>query len=207
MGFFFVELPDESLGDVVVEGARGFLVETDSAALARELCVSRFSGDEDWGHADIVVTQIGALSADDLDGWRFEVEIRSGGGAEGILHRVEHVVASGPKAAIIVGVSDGGTNYLLDEVLTVQGGTFQSPTRLRVIGHIGGEVSQGGIEIVDPGLYTVIPSNPVSVTGGSGSGATFDLIYDGTFMPAAMAGVVKKLNDLAAISDARFTPD
>jgi len=73
-------------------------------------------------------------------------------------------------------VDGGGTGYAVDDLLTVSGGTSYdsaSPAVLRVTGESGGVVTSA--IVITPGEYTALPSNPVSVTGGGGSGATFDL--------------------------------
>jgi len=73
-------------------------------------------------------------------------------------------------------VADGGTSYEVDDVLTVVGGTSTTPATLTV-----SEVTDGAITAVtvsEAGAYSVVPTNPVSVTGGSGSEATFTLAWD-----------------------------
>ena len=72
-------------------------------------------------------------------------------------------------------IASGGTGYTVGNVLTVVGGTFSSATSIRV-----DTVSSGVITaatLTNGGTYTVIPSNPASVTGGSGTGATFNISY------------------------------
>jgi hypothetical protein len=71
-------------------------------------------------------------------------------------------------------IVSGGTGYTAGDVLTVTGGTTGS-TQLTV-----STVSSGVITAVTITLnagYSAIPTNPVSVTGGTGSGATFNLTY------------------------------
>lgn len=80
------------------------------------------------------------------------------------------------KEATAVAIAGGGTGYAVDDVLTVSGGTYSTQTTLTVTSVSGGVID--GIEVTEPGQYSVIPSNPVSVTGGSGSGATFNMTYD-----------------------------
>lgn len=80
------------------------------------------------------------------------------------------------KEATAVAINGGGTGYAVDDVLTVSGGTYTTQTTLTVTSVSGGVID--GIEITEPGQYSVIPSNPVSVTGGTGSGATFNMTYD-----------------------------
>lgn len=69
----------------------------------------------------------------------------------------------------------GGTGYTLNDVVTVQGGTFTTAATYRVTGVSGGVVSS--LSVIDNGAYSSAPSNPVSVTGGTGSGLTFNLAF------------------------------
>jgi hypothetical protein len=77
-------------------------------------------------------------------------------------------------------VVTGGSGYRVDDVLTVQGGTVAksgNPARLRVeTVDAGGAVTN--VRLFDQASCTYIdapPANPVGVTGGHGSGATFNL--------------------------------
>lgn len=80
-------------------------------------------------------------------------------------------VANGVTAASI---NAGGTGYTVGDVLIVSGGTSHSAAKLRVT-TIGGGGAITGIVVQEGGAYTVNPTNPVSVTGGTGTTATFNL--------------------------------
>jgi len=70
-------------------------------------------------------------------------------------------------------LSSGGTGYTAGDVLTVSGGTFTSAATITV-----NTVSAGVIAtftVTTGGQYSVFPSSPASVTGGTGSSATFTL--------------------------------
>jgi hypothetical protein len=73
-------------------------------------------------------------------------------------------------------VQAGGTGYTNGDVLTVVGGT---PTgvaaTLTVTGVSGGAITT--VSATNFGQYTVLPTNPVSVTGGTGSSATLNLTW------------------------------
>jgi len=71
-------------------------------------------------------------------------------------------------------VDAGGGSYTVGDVLTVVGGTGQA-TKLMVDTVSAGAVT--AVTITRPGTYQTNPSNPVSVTGGTGSGATFTLTF------------------------------
>lgn len=79
--------------------------------------------------------------------------------------------------AVAVEIVDGGTGYIVTDLLTVSGGTCEEQTTLTVTSVSGGVID--GVEITESGIYSVAPSNPVSVTGGTGTGATFNMTYEG----------------------------
>jgi hypothetical protein len=86
---------------------------------------------------------------------------------------VEFVTSASCTAAA---VNAGGTGYAVDDVLTVSGGTKTISVELVVTAVSGTAVT--AVRISQSGAYTSTPSNPVSVTGGGGSSATFDLTWN-----------------------------
>lgn len=72
-------------------------------------------------------------------------------------------------------VSGGGTGYTLNDTLTVVGGTFTTAQQLTVTGVSGGVITS--VSFANTANYTVCPTMPVSVTGGTGSGATFSFSF------------------------------
>lgn len=83
---------------------------------------------------------------------------------------------SGRRVGTVVLVN-GGSGYTVNDIVTVSGGTFTTPARIFISSvNGGGTVLTYAVE--DPGQYSVNPTNPVSVTGGSGTGATFNLSFD-----------------------------
>jgi hypothetical protein len=87
---------------------------------------------------------------------------------------VQATVAIGT-GAITQAIAGGGTGYTVGNILTVSGGTFinSAQQQIRVDTVSSGVIT--GISVSSFGQYTTLPTNPVSVTGGSGSGATFNL--------------------------------
>jgi hypothetical protein len=75
-------------------------------------------------------------------------------------------------------ISNGGASYTVDDILTISGGTYSTQAQLKVESVDAGVITEISIETI--GDYTVNPSNPVSVTGGTGTGAKFDLTMRGT---------------------------
>jgi hypothetical protein len=74
-----------------------------------------------------------------------------------------------------VAVDDGGTGYTAGDVLTLSGGQFAIPVELTVTGETGGVIDT--VEITNAGNYTVLPTDPVPVTGGTGTDAEFNLTF------------------------------
>jgi hypothetical protein len=92
-----------------------------------------------------------------------------------LLSGVEPQEAEAVTAAVVA----GGTGYAVGNTLTVVGGLGQLDTELTVTTVSSGVIT--GITISNAGQYTEIPTNPVSVTGGAGSAATFNLTFDNPY--------------------------
>jgi hypothetical protein len=68
-------------------------------------------------------------------------------------------------------VTAGGTGYTVGDTLTVVGGTFTTAVSLTVATISSGVVTS--VTLAGTGAYTILPTYPASVTGGTGTGATF----------------------------------
>jgi len=88
-------------------------------------------------------------------------------------------------------IVDEGSSYANGNVLTVSGGTSSTPATLTILGAGAGPGGADGVDgsggvvyfsISEPGVYSVLPANPVSVTGGAGSAATFNLVWGSTII-------------------------
>lgn len=77
--------------------------------------------------------------------------------------------------ASAVAIGTGGTGYAVGDTLQVVGGIGPITTELTVSSVAAGVIT--GVAVSNAGEYTSTPSNPVTVTGGSGTGATFDLTF------------------------------
>ena len=73
-------------------------------------------------------------------------------------------------------IQAGGTGYTVNDVLTVTGGTPLSAAATLTVTSVSAGVITG-ISTTNQSTYTALPTNPVSVTGGTGSGATFNLTW------------------------------
>lgn len=80
-----------------------------------------------------------------------------------------------------VEVEDGGTGYAVSDVLTLSGGTFTTAATVTVatIG-VGDKVNS--VTITNPGQYDTggQPTDPVSTTGGTGTGCTLNIVWGPT---------------------------
>ena len=119
------------------------------------------------------------------EGTWYDTELPNGGRGAGLfpavfskplLSGVEPQEAEAVSAAIVA----AGTGYAVGNTLTVAGGLGQLDTELTVT-TINGSGGITGISISNAGQYTEIPTNPVSVTGGAGSAATFNLVFDNPY--------------------------
>jgi hypothetical protein len=72
-------------------------------------------------------------------------------------------------------VSNGGTGYAVGNVLTMVGGTFTVAGTCTVSAVSSGVIT--AVTATSTGTYTAAPTNPASVTGGAGTGATFTLNF------------------------------
>lgn len=97
-------------------------------------------------------------------------------------------------------ITNGGTGYLLDDVLTVDGGTVDDSATVLIVTEVDGGASGGPgavteVAVADegsyrsdgPGSFTVSPvgtfptvSGTINVTGGAGTGAEFNGTYLGS---------------------------
>jgi hypothetical protein len=85
----------------------------------------------------------------------------------------------------VIGIVSGGTGYTVGNTLTLVGGTGSAAT-LTVSTVSGGVIT--AVTIGSFGSYSVVPTNPISVTGGSGSGATFTVTWGVGTITIATAG-------------------
>ncbi|VVT53938.1 hypothetical protein UYSO10_4962 [Kosakonia radicincitans] len=94
------------------------------------------------------------------------------------------VMSSPPTATLTKGtgisglsIVSGGTGYTAGNVLTASGGTYAAQAKITVTAvNANGVITSAAVG--QSGVYTATPTNPVSVTGGSGSGATFNLTWN-----------------------------
>jgi hypothetical protein len=111
----------------------------------------------------------------------YDTELPNGGRGAGIFPAVfRKPLLSGVEPqdyqATAVAIAAAGTGYAVGNTLTVSGGIGSIDVELTVTTVSGGG-GVTGVTLSNAGSYTTTPSNPVSVTGGAGSGATFNLTF------------------------------
>lgn len=74
-----------------------------------------------------------------------------------------------------VSIASGGAGYVAGDVLRIAGGDGSIVAELTVNTVAAGVIT--AVTITNAGDYTLRPSNPASVTGGTGTGATFNLTF------------------------------
>ena len=85
-------------------------------------------------------------------------------------------VAPQDYTAQAVTVTAGGAGYTAGDVLALDGGAASIHAELTVATVAAGVIT--AVSITNAGSYTQIPTNPVPVTGGTGSGATFTMTFN-----------------------------
>ena len=89
-------------------------------------------------------------------------------------------VAPQEAEAFSVAIDDGGADYVVGDTLAVVGGIGPITTELTVDTIAAGGVITG-VTITNAGQYSTAPTNPVSVTGGEGTDATFNITFDNPY--------------------------
>jgi hypothetical protein len=79
-------------------------------------------------------------------------------------------------ATAVSAIAAAGAGYVAGDILTLVGGTSTVQVELTV-STIGGGGAITAVVISNAGNYTATPSNPVAVTGGTGTGATFTMTF------------------------------
>jgi hypothetical protein len=111
------------------------------------------------------------------------------------LVRSEMSYDVGPRV-ISATITAAGSNYAVNDQLMIQGGTFIQKAILQVTA-VDGAGAITGVSIAQPGVCSVSPTNPASVSGGAGSGATFTLTFSPSSMPTSLPATSVLLRRLA----------
>jgi hypothetical protein len=88
-----------------------------------------------------------------------------------------------------LGIVFGGTGYTVSDVLTVVGGTFTDQLQFTVTAVSAGVITTVSVLTGSFGIYSALPpSTPATVTGGTGTDATFNLSWSFRAIAVATAG-------------------
>ena len=90
--------------------------------------------------------------------------------------RVRAINVAGAAQSATVAV--GGTSYVVGNILTLSGGTGHTASTFRVATVSSGVVT--AVTLVNAGSFSTAPGNPVSTTGGAGTGCTLTVTFGGT---------------------------
>ncbi|MDW3568239.1 MULTISPECIES: SGNH/GDSL hydrolase family protein [Enterobacter cloacae complex] len=112
------------------------------------------------------------------------------------------VMSSPPIATLTKGtgvsgvtIAAGGAGYVSGETLTVSGGVFAAVAKLKITA-VDANGTITAVAVDTAGVYSTVPVNPVSVTGGTGTGATFTLTWNAS-VARSMGGVTWGRTDAA----------
>jgi hypothetical protein len=119
------------------------------------------------------------------EGTWYDTTLPNGGRGAGIFPAVFRKplmsgVAPQEAEAFSVAINAAGTGYVAGNTLAVVGGIGTITTELTV-STVNGTGGITGVTISNAGQYSVAPTNPVSVTGGAGSAATFNITFDNPY--------------------------
>jgi hypothetical protein len=174
MPAFLVELPVEQPGASGYVGGNVAVVFAADAEDALAAADAQF-GQDARGLFTAIGTATEIVAETDMEGYSLHVRVWDAVPLIDVEAVTDAVAGLGANA---VAIQAGGTGYTAADILTVGGGTASRAATLRVTSINAGVVD--GIELVDPGEYSVLPSNPVAVTGGTGGDdATFNLTSNG----------------------------
>jgi len=187
MAAFLVTLPADARF-TLPSGVTDLVVFAGSAAEAKDVAKSHFDGDSDAAWASATATEITAAS--DFSDYRLRVAVLD---ADPLIE----IEAQPSGIAVTAGaIGAGGTGYSADDVVTLGGGTSSRAATFRVTSESGGVVD--GIELVDPGEYSVAPAaSAQATTGGGGSGLTITPTSSANAVESLYANAVSLLNATA----------
>jgi hypothetical protein len=136
-------------------------------------------------------------------GWAADLTVSTGS-----TKKMKTITGMGAMSTIAtVEVAVGGTGYVVGDVLTISGGTLAvagtAAATVKVLTVTSGAVTT--VQVVHPGAYTAAPSaSAAASTGGTGTGATFNLTFSTTGIVGGGANQVLELYQLPELTDYTF---
>lgn len=83
--------------------------------------------------------------------------------------------ATGQSLQTVDSIGEGGTGYVVGDILTLSGGTATIAAQVEVLTLSGSAVAT--VRRVNDGVYTVTPADEVETTGGTGEGCTLNCTF------------------------------
>ena len=81
--------------------------------------------------------------------------------------------------AAAASVASGGSGYKVGNVLTLSGGSIDNGAAQLQVTSVNSSGAVTGVTLSSIGSYSTPPANAVAVTGGNGSGASFNIVWGG----------------------------
>jgi hypothetical protein len=86
-------------------------------------------------------------------------------------------------------IVNAGTGYSQGDIVTLVGGTNASPAKLNVLQAPSGPITKLSTRPAgDLGVYSVLPANPVALSGGTGTGATLNVVWTAGIVTGLISG-------------------
>lgn len=121
-----------------------------------------------WSDADAVDLEGDTPAATSLPGLGIEITVDDGSDPFKVFS--ESAGLSVLSAAVVA----GGSGWEVNDIVTLEGGTFVRPATLRVA--TVSTDAAATLTVVDPGIYSVLPTGTQNATGPGGAGLTVNTI-------------------------------
>jgi len=201
MNLYVVKLAPEMAGNTV-NGVNAHVVYAEDDTDALEMVKSYYSSNKTvWDSADVEeISFADALQPIDMEGWKLGIVIHDG--ADELLK----VEAEGAEGIFLYDftISDGGADYTIGDTVSVAGGTGTALSA-EVTSVSDGAIT--AVTVLNVGDYTVGPTSPNTLSGGTGTGAIGEFIVgEGVSIHQLAAAVVTGLNATDEIAGAEYDP-
>lgn len=184
MAKFLIEFP-ASLSKR--DGIHTYLVEADSATIAKQIAHAQADGMGDWTSADATATDLTAAFRADYQGWTFRVRVS---GANPGDKDVADVTVVGAAAATIDSI---GTLLAtaLAAISATSGATYTAASNTLQVASAGNNIGNRKVkvEVIPPDGKKSMAGLIGTITDGGAAGAALTVVYvDQTAIPAVKKG-------------------